>query len=74
MTQMKKLQTEIYSATAEQIASDLRWMQKLDAVVAHSGIIEKIARISADLETDAITAKAAVNQLEALRSMYWRGK
>jgi len=74
MTQMTALQELLYRATPEEITSDLKWMQKLDAVVAHSGIIEKIGRISAELESDAITADTAVNQLEALRSVYWRGK
>ena len=74
MTQMTAAQEWMHSAPTSEIAETLKWLGKLDAVVAHSGIIEKIARIAAELETSAITANTAVNQLESLRSVYWSGK
>lgn len=74
MTQMTAAQELMHSAPSKEIAATLKWLGKLDAVVAHSGIIEKIEQICAELESGAITPSAAVNALNALRSNYWIGR
>ena len=74
MTQMTAAQEMMHSMPAKEIAESLKWMGKLYAVVAYSGIIEKIERICAELESGAITPGAAVNALNALRSNYWIGR
>lgn len=74
MTQMTVAQELMQSMSAKEIAETLKWFGKLDAVVAHSGIIEKIERICIALESGSITTGAAVNQMYALHSNLWEGK